>query len=165
MQYKRYFWVWTAVVAVLIVFAAWVVFWKVGNPSKSTVVADVSFDQLPAGFPPNVPFEQGALIVSNSNAATQNGQLQATRSFKSFKAAAQNISLYADFLANRTNGWTVIASSTDSSGDVTMVARNDEGLLTIRVSPIPPQPMPASLVEITYVTNQSPAVAATSSAK
>jgi hypothetical protein len=157
MEHKKRFWVWLAVVIVMIALAVCLVFWKNnGVPKvtpKSTVIANVPSGQLPAGLPSNIPLEKGAPVVSNFNAATQNGQVQATRSFKSSKTAAQNISLYAGFLANPANGWKVITSSTDSLGDKTMVAKNVGALLTIRVSQIPPRPMPASLVEITYVTN------------
>ena len=157
MEHKKHFWVWAVVVIVLIVLAICLAVWRIGSVQKTatetTVVSNVSSDQIPVGFPPNIPIEQQALVMSNFNATTQNGQLQSTRSFKSFKAASDNIALYTDFLAKSANGWGLVASSTDSSGDKTMVARNSGGLLTIRVSPIPPQPMPASLVEITYVSN------------
>jgi hypothetical protein len=161
MKHEKRFWTWVAIAVVLIVLAICVIFWNIHQAKKaaveSAVVADVPAGQLPGGFPSNIPIEKGALIVSNFNAAIQNGQFQATRSFNSFKTVAQNISLYASFLANPANGWAMAASSTDSSGDMTMVARDDKGLLTIRVSPLPPQPMPASLVEITFVTNPTSA--------
>jgi hypothetical protein len=157
MEHKKRFLILTAVVVVLIVLALGLALWKNVSPQRktgsSTVVSAVSPNQLPAGFPVNVPFEQGALVVSNFNAVTQNGQLQATRTFKSLKTIGQNIILYANFLAKPGNGWTVIASSTDQSGDRIMVAKSGQGLLSVRVSPLPPQPMPASLVEITYVSN------------
>jgi len=161
------FWVWIVIVVVLIVLAISIFSWK-GVVSQeaaipSIVVANVPPSVLPSKFPPNVPCEQTALIVSNFNATAQNGQLQATRSFKSSKTVAENISLYAGFLANKANGWTAIASSAGSSGGKIMVATNGEGLLTIRVSPISSQPTSASLVEIDYVTN--PPTTASSSAR
>jgi hypothetical protein len=169
MDHKRRFWIWTAVVVVLIVLALCIASWKIGGIRKAvpagTVVAAIPPDQLPAGFPVNIPIEQGALIVSNFSAATQNGQIQATRSFKSFRPAPEDVALYAGFLADAANGWKVVASSTDPSGGTTMVAEDNSGLLTIRVSPIPPQPMPASLVEITYVTNPPSTVVVSSSVK
>jgi len=67
--------------------------------------------------------------------------------------ASVNISLYAAFLANPANGWTMIASSTTAAGGKTMVAKNSGGTLTIQISQLPPQPVPASLVEIDYTTN------------
>lgn len=158
MDHKKRFWIWTVVVVVLIVLALCLVFIKKPSApqkasSPSTVVGSVSPSQLPAGFPSNIPIEVGSIVVNNFNAATQNGQFQATHSFKSFKMASENISLYAAFLADPTNGWTVISSSTDASGGKIMVAKNSGGLLTIQVSQLPPQPVPASLVEITYTTN------------
>ncbi|MGB7958142.1 MAG: hypothetical protein WCF77_04895 [Minisyncoccia bacterium] len=160
MDHKKRFWIWTAVVVVLIALATCLLLWRASVSKKAsvpnapnTVVGVISPAQLPAGFPANIPIESGAVVVSNFNAATQNGQFQATRSFKSFEGASQNVSLYAIFLANPANGWTVISSSTDVSGGKTMVAKNSGGLLTIQVSELPPQPVPASLVAITYTTN------------
>ena len=157
MDHKKRFLIWAAVTVILIVFAVCIAFLNIGTVNKAPVgsvaVTSVPASQMPGDFPANIPIEKGALIMSNFNAAIQNGQFQATRSFKSFKTVAQNISLYAGFLANPNNNWTMVTSSTDPSGGKTIVARDDKGLLTVRVSPLPPQPMPSSLVEITFVTN------------
>ncbi len=157
MVHRKHFWIWLVVTIVLIILALGLAFWKVKVAQKavpaSTVVGNVPAGQLPANFPAGVPIEAGALVTSNFNAATQSGQFQATRSFQSSKTAAQNIDLYAKFLANPANGWMVISSSTDASGGAIMVAKNSGGALTIQVRQLPPQPMPVSSVEITYTTN------------
>jgi hypothetical protein len=157
MDHKKRFWVWAVITVVLIVFALCLVFWKVSAPKKTasvvTVVSNVPAGQLPAGFPVNIPMEQGAPVVSNFNAATQSGQFESARAFQSSKTASQNIALYAEFLTNPANGLTMISSSTNPAGGNIMVAENSGGVLTIEVSPLPPQPMPASLVKIIYTTN------------
>lgn len=123
--------------------------------SRANPVSIVPNDQLPIMFPPDIPIEAGAAVKSNFNAAGGNGQFQATRSFVSAKSVAINFSLYQQFLANNAKTWTII-STVDNASDQnneSLFAKSNAGLLTIAITALPPQPFPASLVTITYITN------------
>jgi cytoskeletal protein RodZ len=158
---------WAVLVLVVIGFIAiWVVFHqasavKQANQLHANPVAAVPTSQLPAMFPPNVPLEPGATVTSNYNSAGANGQLQATRSFRSAKSADQNFAIYQDFLTGKASGWTIVSTTNDpQTGDRSFLAKGDGGSLTITIIAVPSQPLPASLVSITYATNPVSAPAA-----
>ena len=126
---------------------------------RANPVAVVPNNQLPAAFPPNIPIEAGAAVTDNFNAAASNGQFQATRSFRSGQSIDTNFALYQKFLANNTKTWTVISqvNSPTDPNNKSLFAKGSAGLLTIAISALPPQPFPASLVTITYITNPASA--------
>lgn len=146
-----------AVIVVIIVIVAVWWFWKSAGPTQtatsSNVVTQVPTDQLPETFPPNIPLEPNRQITNNFNVSATNGQEQATRSFESLKSIAQNVSIYSSFLSDPANGWTIISESTSSPSQATFLAKNADGVLTITIVSLPPQPFPAASVSITYTTN------------
>jgi len=150
-----------AVIVVALIVIVWVVWSSLQQKPKPPVsnnvvgnqITQVPANQLPAVFPPNIPMEPNRQIVENYNASAANGQEQATRSFQSLQTVAANVSLYENFLADPKNGWTVLSSTTSNTADATLLAKNAGGILTIEISQLPPQPYPASLVDITYTTN------------
>ena len=154
----------TATVIFIIVafIALWVTLSHVSAPtvpgSMPNPVGVVPKNELPVMFPPNMLIGDGGPVVSNFNSAGVNGQLQATRSFQSSKSVDANFAIYQKFLAANATTWTVISQNNNPSdpGHKSILAKDKGGLLTITISSLPPQPLPETLVTITYITNPAP---------
>jgi hypothetical protein len=153
-------------VAVVVFLVLWIVLHKSAAPQSRQMpapnpVAVVPANQLPSSFPVNVPMEAGASVASNFNSSAANGQIQATRSFESKKSVDANFAIYDSFLSSKTGGWTIVSEENASgSSSKSILARGNGGWITVTLNSLPPPPIPASLVNITYVTNPTPTVAA-----
>jgi len=92
---------------------------------------EVPIDEVPAGFPADLPIEQGAAITSNFSAQASDGRIQDTRAFESAKTVKQNFTLYSDFLTQ--NGWTITTSS-ETEMLSSIFATKDSGELAVNIS-------------------------------
>lgn len=99
-------------------------------PDKITRT-EVPADQVPEGFPSEVPIEAGAKITQNFEADLSSGSHQSTRAFESKKTVAQNYALYTDFLTK--NGWAITAKS--ESADLSSIfAEKNDSQLAVNIS-------------------------------
>lgn len=152
---------WTIVIASLIIIAGIILLAKISvnkpgvAPQSSTVnkVTDIPFDVFPREFPQNIPIEKGAQIVSNYNATSPEGALQATRVFASEKTVADNFDFYKKWLTQ--NDWKVISEINDPTQpeSKTLVGLNDSGIINISIQKSITGAV--SVVDISFVVNRS----------
>jgi hypothetical protein len=89
---------------------------------------DLQSDQLPQGFPENLPEEAGAKITQNYDATTNDGRVQSTRVMTTNKSLAVAVETYSDFFAGL--GWKAITGNSDGSTTILML-KGDDSLLIV----------------------------------
>ncbi|TSA45498.1 hypothetical protein D4R52_02335 [bacterium] len=104
---------------------------ETGKKGPEVKRTDLAKDAVPAGFPAEIPIEQGAKIVTNFQATNTEGKLQGTRVFESQKTVAQNYKIYTDFAANY--AWKVMGKS-ESENLSSLLLAKDTAQLTINIS-------------------------------
>ena len=104
--------------------------------APASVVTNLPTSSIPEKFPPGLPMEAGATIVSNYNATSADGRIQATRSFESAKSVSANFKLYKTFIMNKTNGWIYLNEVNDQSqpNNKALFASGMGGILGINIS-------------------------------
>lgn len=108
---------------------------NVSRPTPSTTpvnkIENFEADKKPAQFPAEVPVESGARIVSNYNATSPGGRLQATQAFESSRSVAANFKLYNDYLTQ--NNWKILSEDSSKADLQFLIAQNDKGILNVSI--------------------------------
>lgn len=114
-------------------------------------VQNVPLYSFPNKFPVSVPVEEGAIVVSNYNATSPDGKIQATRTFESKKSVDENFGFYKKFIADRNSGWVFLneVNNGNQPGHKALFAKSGFGTLSVNISA---RGAPAaSLVEISFL--------------
>lgn len=103
------------------------------NKIKEIQVTTTPVDpkKLPEGFLSSVPIEKGAKITQNYNAVSEDGRVQATRTFETKKSLIENFKIYEDYLKN--NDWQ-IDSTVDQTSFKMLFGKKDGSTLQISMS-------------------------------
>lgn len=123
------------VVIVLVIIAIfWLIKVEVSSPVPTPIpnkIENVPVGQAPREFPAQLPIESGAKIISNYNATSPDGRLQATRVFASTKSVQANYDLYNNYLTK--NGWKILGVANDpvKPDQKAIFAQSSTGVLTV----------------------------------
>lgn len=106
-----------------------------GEPAKFTVTKqDMPQEELPKKFPVEFPLEEGAKVLQNYNATTNDGRRQATRMFETAKSLEENYRLYEDFFQE--NGWTILTTLDQENLKALAASKDQEQLqVTLNLNP------------------------------
>lgn len=106
-----------------------------GQPEKAKVdvptVEMVAKNELPKGFPGDIPLEAGAEITLNLNTINPIGGSLAVREFISAKTVAENYALYQKAL--KENGWKITSAQENTPLGNLIDAEKDKNKLNIRI--------------------------------
>lgn len=98
---------------------------KISQPQVSLV----NDQKIPKNFPANIPTGSATdKVVSNYEAVSPNGSIQATREFESSKAIAENFALYNNFF--KKSGWDIYSSNNQGEANSITAAKD---LTTVQV--------------------------------
>ena len=105
-------------------------------PKSANTITNVPTSQFPESFPANIPIDGYDKILSNYNAVSPDGKIQATRSFSSVKSVNENFIFYRTFLSTNGNGWNLINEVNDPSNPdhKALFAKNaNGGILSVNI--------------------------------
>lgn len=102
------------------------------KPSFALSTKDVPKNQLPQGFPTDIPLETGANVSVNQNKDLRDGRLQATRTFSSLLSLDKNYTLYHKFFSG--NGWTLDPTELHTSTTRGLIAKKGKASATITIT-------------------------------
>ncbi|MDP3993941.1 MAG: hypothetical protein U1C57_00455 [Candidatus Doudnabacteria bacterium] len=124
-----------ALAGAVILLLALVIFWqKPKSNDRGTaelVKKELAPNEAPAGFPAEIPIEEGAVIAQNYEVDAPDGRHQATRVFISTKTVSQNYQIYSQFLSQ--NDWEIISQLREENY-AALFAAKDGGNLSISIS-------------------------------
>lgn len=126
------------------------------NPQKSFAVEkkDLALNEVPGGFPKDLPVEAGSKVSQNYQASTTDGRIQSTRVVTTSDSLVAGVKIYSDFFVNL--GWTEIDTESPVAGRVNaLFRRKDDTLLVVAYSDATKQnKIELTLTESAPISNQ-----------
>lgn len=90
---------------------------------------DLAPNQLPQGFPKDLPVEAGSSVIQNYEATTTDGRKQSTRISTTNKTLIQAVKVYQDFFLSLS--WTKISTTNPDVDTVNALFRRKDDVLLI----------------------------------
>jgi len=119
------------------------------QPTPVNKIENFDTDEKPSQFPADLPMESGAKIISNYNATSPEGRLQATQVFESSQSVADNFDLYKSYLSK--NGWEILSQNSSNANLRLLIGQNSTGVLNVTIHR--GDSATTSVVDLSFVAN------------